>query len=63
MSAGKPDVMDSVSRPGPAPEPVIAALAAVYRRAIERYGEVKEGSPATACDNDAVNTKGDSYDK
>lgn len=52
MTAGKSEVTSAPS-PRSTPEPEIVALAVIYRRAIERYEEVKEGSTTTAYDNDA----------
>jgi hypothetical protein len=60
VSAGKLK-HTSAPCPGSTSEPRIVALAVIYRRAIERYEEMKEGSPTTTYDNDAINTEGDSY--
>ncbi len=51
--AAKPGAL-SAPRPSATPEPGIAALAAIYRRAIARYQEAIEDSPATAPDDAAI---------
>jgi hypothetical protein len=58
MARTSETAMTRIPRSDAAPGPGIDALAAIYRRAIERYNEAKEGGPNTASDKDANNSKG-----